>query len=78
MAVTESAKAKLRAQGSPRFSQDGAEKNNLARRHSLPSSTNSKINSQSPRTRTVNSGGKVGNKSDRPVLSSREGNGMKF
>ncbi|KAG8652481.1 hypothetical protein MANES_06G095300v8 [Manihot esculenta] len=74
MAVTESAKAKLRAQGSPRFSQDGAEKNNLARRHSLPSSTNSKINSQSPRTRTVNSGGKVGNKSDRPVLSSREGN----
>ncbi|EEF52142.1 protein IQ-DOMAIN 30 [Ricinus communis] len=74
MAATESAKAKLRAQGSPRFSQDGAEKNNLARRHSLPSSTNSKISSQSPRTRMVHSGGKAGNKSDRSVVSSREGN----
>ncbi|KDP31222.1 hypothetical protein JCGZ_11598 [Jatropha curcas] len=70
MAATESAKAKLRAQGSPRFSQDGAEKNTPARRHSLPS--NSKISSQSPRTRTVHSGGKGGSKSDR--LSSKEGN----
>ncbi|KAF2315982.1 hypothetical protein GH714_040777 [Hevea brasiliensis] len=60
MAATESAKAKLRAQGSPRFSQDGAEKNILARRHSLPSSANSKISSQSPRTRTVHSGAKGG------------------
>ncbi|KAJ9163640.1 hypothetical protein P3X46_023289 [Hevea brasiliensis] len=74
MAATESAKAKLRAQGSPRFSQDGAEKNILARRHSLPSSANSKISSQSPRTRTVHSGGKGGSKSDRSLLSSREGN----
>lgn len=74
MAATESAKAKLRAQGSPRLSQDGAEKNNLARRHSLPSSTNSKISSQSPRTRTVHSGGKGGNKSDRSLLPSKEGN----
>ncbi|KAG8638885.1 protein IQ-DOMAIN 30 isoform X2 [Manihot esculenta] len=70
MAATESAKAKLRAQGSPRFNQDGAEKNNIVRRHSLPSSTNSKISSQSPRTRTVHSGSKVGSKSDR----SKEGN----
>ncbi|XP_039163366.1 protein IQ-DOMAIN 31 [Eucalyptus grandis] len=35
MAATKSAKAKLRAQGSPRFGQDGAEKSNLSRRHSL-------------------------------------------
>ncbi|XP_065877074.1 protein IQ-DOMAIN 30-like [Euphorbia lathyris] len=72
MAATESAKAKLRAQGSPRLSQDGAEKSNSARRHSLPSSTNSKISSHSPRTRTVNSGGKGGSKSDRSL--SKEGN----
>ncbi|XP_021677152.2 protein IQ-DOMAIN 31 isoform X2 [Hevea brasiliensis] len=74
MAATESAKAKLRAQGSPRFSQDGAEKNNSARRHSLPSSTNSKISSQSPRTRTIHSGGKGASKSDKSLLSTREGN----
>ncbi|XP_034894207.1 protein IQ-DOMAIN 31 [Populus alba] len=75
MAATESAKAKLRAQGSPRFSQDGVEKNNVTRRHSLPSSTNSKISSESPRTqRAVHGSGKGGNKSDRSLLSSRDGN----
>ncbi|KAK7388961.1 hypothetical protein VNO78_23792 [Psophocarpus tetragonolobus] len=69
MAATESAKAKLRAQGSPRFGQDGIEKNNHTRRHSLPSLTNSKISSHSPRTqRPVQSGG-------RTVSSSRDGNG---
>ncbi|MED6196534.1 IQ-domain, variant 2 [Stylosanthes scabra] len=73
MAATESAKAKLRAQGSPRLANDGSEKNNAARRHSLPSSTNTKISSQSPRTqRPVHSGGKGSNK---PVSSTREGNG---
>ncbi|KAJ6888545.1 protein IQ-DOMAIN 31-like [Populus alba x Populus x berolinensis] len=78
MAVTESAKAKLRMQGSPRFSQDRVEKNNIARRHSLPSSTNSKISSESPRTqRAVHGSGKGGNKSDKSLLSSRDGNGMK-
>lgn len=77
MAATESAKAKLRAQGSPRFGQDGSEKNNNARRHSLPSLTNSKITSHSPRTqRPAQSGGKVGHKSDKAVSSSRDGNGM--
>nr|XP_027192194.1 protein IQ-DOMAIN 31 isoform X3 [Cicer arietinum] len=76
MAATESAKAKLRAQGSPRFGQDGSEKNNNARRHSLPSLTNSKITSHSPRTqRPAQSGGKVGHKSDKAVSSSRDGNG---
>ncbi|KAG5105958.1 hypothetical protein JHK82_042928 [Glycine max] len=75
MAATESAKAKLRAQGSPRFGQDGSERNNHTRRHSLPSSTNSKINSPSPRTqRPVQSGGKGGHRSDRTVSSSRDGN----
>ncbi|XP_038687975.1 protein IQ-DOMAIN 31-like isoform X2 [Tripterygium wilfordii] len=73
MAATESAKAKLRLQGSPKFGQDEVEKN-VIRRHSLPS-TNSKINSQSPRTqRMVHSIGKGGNRSDRSVLSSRDGN----
>lgn len=76
MAATESAKAKLRAQGSPRFGQDGNEKKNNARRHSLPSSTNSKISSQSPRTqRAVQSGGKGGHKSDKAISSSKDGNG---
>ncbi|XP_034888638.1 protein IQ-DOMAIN 31 [Populus alba] len=75
MAVTESAKAKLRMQGSPRFSQDRVEKNNIARRHSLPSSTNRKISSESPRTqRAVHGSGKGGNKSDKSLLSSRDGN----
>ncbi|KAF8037262.1 hypothetical protein BT93_B0236 [Corymbia citriodora subsp. variegata] len=73
MAATASAKAKLRAQGSPRLGQDGAEKSNLSRRHSLPSPANSKINSQSPRTHKPDQGsGKGGNKSDR---SSRDANG---
>ncbi|CAJ1975256.1 unnamed protein product [Sphenostylis stenocarpa] len=78
MAATESAKAKLRAQGSPRFEQDGIEKNNTAGsgRHSLPSLTNNKISSHSPRTqRSVQAGGKGGNKSDRSMPSSKGGNG---
>lgn len=75
MAATESAKAKLRAQGSPRLGQD-SERNNLNRRHSLPSSTNAKISSQSPRTqRFVQSGGKGGNKNDKALLASKDGNG---
>ncbi|OMO95376.1 IQ motif, EF-hand binding site [Corchorus capsularis] len=75
MAATESAKAKLRLQGSPRSSQDGGDKSN--RRQSLPSSANSKISSQSPRTqKLVHGGGKAGSKGDRSTLSSRDGNGM--
>ncbi|KAL5975472.1 iq-domain [Asimina triloba] len=74
MATTESAKAKLRAQGSPRFGQDGAEKNGFTRRHSLPS-TNGKVSSPSTRAhRLVQASGKGAIRSDRS-LSSREGNG---
>ncbi|KAL6994237.1 hypothetical protein U1Q18_012344 [Sarracenia purpurea var. burkii] len=73
MAVTESTKAKLRAQGSPRFSQDGTE-NGFARRHSLPSSTNGKLSSLSPRVQRPigQANGKGGSRSDRSLLSSRD------
>lgn len=75
MQATESAKAKLRGHGSPRFSQDGPEKT-VTRRHSLPSSTNGKINSSSPRTqRSAQSSGKGGNRSDKSLLSSKDGSG---
>ncbi|KAK8710716.1 hypothetical protein V6N13_146029 [Hibiscus sabdariffa] len=77
MAVTESAKAKLRLQHSPQSGQDGGDKNNLTRRQSLPFSTNSKSSSQSPRGQRLVHAGKEGSKSDRP-LSSRDRNGMKF
>ncbi|CAN1179930.1 Protein IQ-DOMAIN 31 [Linum perenne] len=76
MAATASAKAKLRAQGSPRLSQDSAEKSNGGtRRHSLPSA-NSKVSSHSPRThRPANgSSGKGKTKGEKAVLSSRDGN----
>lgn len=49
MAATESAKAKLRAQGSPRLGQDVVEKHSLPRRHSFPTSTNSKVGFALPR-----------------------------
>ncbi|XWS60586.1 hypothetical protein CRYUN_Cryun07bG0048600 [Craigia yunnanensis] len=73
MAATESAKAKLRLQGFPLSGQDGGDKNNLTRRQSLPSSANSKISSQSPRTqRLVHAGSR--SKSDRSMLSSKDEN----
>ncbi|KAG1367598.1 protein IQ-DOMAIN 31-like [Cocos nucifera] len=72
MASTESAKAKLRGQISPRFGSDSVDKNAITRRHSLPSSTNGKLNSHSPRTqRLVPANGKGGNRS---LFSSRDGN----
>lgn len=78
MAATESAKAKLRLQGSPRFDQNESEKNNnnsLSRRHSLPTLTNEKVSSMSPRAqKLVQATGKGGNKSDRSLLTSRDGN----
>ncbi|CAA7043279.1 unnamed protein product [Microthlaspi erraticum] len=76
MQATKSAKAKLRLHGSPKSpEQEGTEKATVPRRHSLPSSGNGKITSQSPRTtRHSNSGGKTGNKKEKPLLSSREGN----
>ncbi|KAL5724973.1 IQ-domain [Ranunculus cassubicifolius] len=78
MAATASAKAKLRAGGSPRLSQDvSAEKNGTTRRHSLPSSiSNGKMNSMSPRTQrlVVQTNGKGGVKNDKSLLASRDGN----
>ncbi|XP_052189761.1 protein IQ-DOMAIN 31-like [Diospyros lotus] len=73
MAATESAKAKLRAQGSPRLGQDGAE-SGFVRRHSLPSSTNGKLSSVSPRVQrsAVQANGKGGSRYDRSLLSSRD------
>ncbi|KAL9227376.1 hypothetical protein vseg_003069 [Gypsophila vaccaria] len=78
MQATQSAKAKLRGQGSPRLSQDSAEKNNInvTRRHSLPSPANGKASSASPRTsKSLQSNGKGGNKTDKSLLSSRDGTG---
>lgn len=73
MQATESAKAKLRAQGSPRFGQDEME-NGFIRRHSLPASTNGKLNSMSPRVqRLAPSNGKGGGKSDRSLSSFKDG-----
>lgn len=73
MQVTESAKAKLRAQGSPKFGEDGAE-NGFDRRHSLPSPMNGKLSSVSPRVqKPVQANGKGGSRIDRSLLSSRDG-----
>ncbi|XP_016506296.1 protein IQ-DOMAIN 31 [Nicotiana tabacum] len=72
MASTQSAKAKLKAQGSPKVSEDGAE-NGVVRRHSLPSSTNGKISSLSPRVqRPVQANGKSGNKNNRSMSVSKD------
>ncbi|XP_042391250.1 protein IQ-DOMAIN 31-like isoform X1 [Zingiber officinale] len=49
MAATESAKAKLRGQISPRLVSDSVDKSGITRRHSLPSATNGKMSS--PRTK---------------------------
>ncbi|XP_022725974.1 protein IQ-DOMAIN 31-like [Durio zibethinus] len=53
MAPTESAKARLRGQGSPWFTHEVVEKNGLNRRYSLPSSTNSNISTLSPRAQRL-------------------------
>jgi Protein of unknown function (DUF4005) len=77
MAMTKSAKTKLRGQASPRFESDqgSGEKNVSTRRHSLPTSTNNgKLSSHSPRTqRPVNAKG--GSKHDKSMHSSRDGIG---
>ncbi|KAK6153015.1 hypothetical protein DH2020_012654 [Rehmannia glutinosa] len=74
MAATVSAKAKLRAQGSSKLSEDGTEVG-YVRRHSLPASTNGKMNSLSPRIqKRVNANGKVGSsKTNRSVTYSKDG-----
>ena len=75
MQATESAKAKLRAQGSPRFGQDEME-NGFIRRHSLPASTSGKLSSMSPRVqRLAPSNGKGGGKSYGSPSSSKDGEG---
>ncbi|XP_009776749.1 protein IQ-DOMAIN 31-like isoform X2 [Nicotiana sylvestris] len=72
MESTQSAKAKLKTQGSPKVSEDGAE-NVVVRRHSLPSSTNGKISSLSPRVqRPVQANGISGNKNNRSMPASRD------
>jgi len=75
MAATESAKAKLRAQGSPSFGEDEIE-NGFVRRHSMPTPANGKLSSVSPRVhRLVQENGKGGSKSDRSLPSSKDGQG---
>ncbi|CAN6549121.1 unnamed protein product [Malus baccata var. baccata] len=73
MAPTASAKARLRGQGSPRFDQDIVEKNVITRRHSLSASTNTKLSSPSPRAHGLVQAGKGVIRSDRSLLSSRDG-----
>ncbi|KAM7508052.1 hypothetical protein LguiA_018505 [Lonicera macranthoides] len=72
MAATESAKAKLRAQESLRLAEEGVE-NGSIRRHSLPTSTNGKMSSPSPRMqKPLQTNGKGGNKSGR-LVSTKDG-----
>ncbi|XP_027347771.1 protein IQ-DOMAIN 31-like [Abrus precatorius] len=74
MAPTESTKAKLRGQGSPRFATDFADKNSITRRLSLSSSLNGKLGSFSPRSdrlAALSSKGMI--RSDRSLSSSRDG-----
>ncbi|MBA0667602.1 hypothetical protein Goklo_000666 [Gossypium klotzschianum] len=76
MAPTESVKARLRGQGSPRFIPEAVEKNGLNRRYSLPTSTNSNTGSQSPHTqRQVRVAGKGAIISDKSHSSSKDANG---
>lgn len=78
MAPTESAKARLRGQGSPRFATDLADKNSMTRRHSLSSSFNSKSGSFSPRAELISMGGRGVIRTDRSLSSSRDGTGKHY
>ncbi|GFP79256.1 protein iq-domain 31 [Phtheirospermum japonicum] len=77
MAATESAKAKLKAQGASKIVEDAAVAeygNNNARRHSLPASTNGKLSSLSPRIqKPVQANGKGGIKTNATLTASRDG-----
>ncbi|GLT45354.1 hypothetical protein SLA2020_191890 [Shorea laevis] len=79
MAPTKSAKAKLRGQGSPRFSSRNViEKNGVTRRHSLPSATNSNLSSLSPRAqRLVQTSRKGAMRNDKSLSSSRDAGSKK-
>ncbi|XWS34056.1 hypothetical protein CRYUN_Cryun21dG0006500 [Craigia yunnanensis] len=73
MAPTESAKARLKGQGSPRFTREAVEQNGLNRRYSLPSSTNSNLSSLSSCAQgLVQVAGKGAIRSDKPISSSRD------
>ncbi|KAF7809161.1 Protein IQ-DOMAIN 31 [Senna tora] len=74
MAPTESAKARLRGQGSPRLANDLVDKNGITRRFSLSSSVNGKLGSFSPRAeRLVAMSSKGIIRNDRSLSSSRDG-----
>ncbi|GMJ04720.1 IQ-domain 28 [Hibiscus trionum] len=75
MAPTESVKARLRGQGSPRFTHEIVEKDGLNRRHSLPSSTNNNTGSLSSRAQTrVRVAGKGSIFNDKSQSSSKDAN----
>ncbi|KAL8172365.1 hypothetical protein V2J09_024169, partial [Rumex salicifolius] len=74
MAATASAKAKLRGLGSSKVSDQEGEEDAAIRRHSLPSSTNGKLSSMSPRVQKVTaySNGKDRSRNDKSLSSSRD------
>ncbi|KAI3974194.1 hypothetical protein MKX01_033445 [Papaver californicum] len=71
MQATQSAKAKLRGQGSSKVGHDGEERSILTRRHSLSSSASNGKLSASPRTQRLSSG-KGGIKTDRSLSASKD------
>ncbi|XP_028804599.1 protein IQ-DOMAIN 31 isoform X2 [Neltuma alba] len=74
MAPTESAKAKLRAQGSPGFAGDLVDKIGVTRRHSLSTSLNGRFTSFSPRTeRLLNTSSRGVIRTDRSLSLLRDG-----
>ncbi|KAE8682973.1 hypothetical protein F3Y22_tig00111221pilonHSYRG00013 [Hibiscus syriacus] len=75
MAPTESVKARLGGQGSPRITHEVVEKDGLNRRYSLPSSTNSNTSSLSSHGQTrVRVAGKVSILNDKSESSSKDAN----
>ncbi|KAE8732951.1 putative Leucine-rich repeat protein kinase family protein [Hibiscus syriacus] len=75
MAATESVKARLKDQGSPKFTHEVVEKNELNRRYSLPSSTNSNASSLSSSAQTrVRVAGKGAISSEKSQSSSKDAN----
>ncbi|KAG9159770.1 hypothetical protein Leryth_007785 [Lithospermum erythrorhizon] len=73
MAATKSAKAKLRAQGTPKVEEDGnGVENGHVRRHSLPSSANGKTSSSPPRMHRALQANGRGNKNSKSYTSSKD------
>ncbi|XP_019432036.1 PREDICTED: protein IQ-DOMAIN 31-like isoform X3 [Lupinus angustifolius] len=75
MAPTESAKARIRAQGSPRSASAFVDNNSVTRRLSLSSSLNANSDSFSPRSERLVISGRGGIRTDRSLSSLRDGNG---